>query len=122
MVNDAPAKCYLSSNKRHKEDNSSESEIEVKDMDDDTMSVAESDVSIQTQSSQMRDEMVMYRSEGGEVLVPYVTARGVKYRLLRHDSDISKYEYLSVVELGNIEFAGKLGKWSKKRAKKSKSS
>jgi hypothetical protein len=112
----------LSGTKRQKDGESSESEIEESDIEDDNMSVAESDISIQTQSSKSPDEMVMYRSEAGEVLVPYVTANGVKYRHLRHDSDILKYKHLEKVELSNAAFVSKIGKWSKRGSKKTKSS
>ena len=100
----------MSGTKRQKDRESSESEIEESDIEDDNMSVAESDISIQTQSSKSPDEMVMYRSEAGEVLVPYVMAKGVKYRHLRHDSDILKYKHLEKVELSNAAFVSKIGK------------
>lgn len=116
-----------SSLKRQKDDSSSDSDVEedhVHDMSydyDDSVSVADSDISVSTQSSQ-NAEMVMYRSETGQVLIPYITKKGVRYRQLRNDSDVSKYQHLTVIELNTSEFNEKIGKWAKKNlSKKNKS-
>jgi hypothetical protein len=100
---------------------SGDDENEQEDIDD-SISIAESDISVQTQHSRRSDEMVVYRSETGRILVPYITQKGVRYMHMRNDSEIAKYQHLTIVDLSTSDFTAKTGKWAKQeKSKKPKS-